>query len=156
MLQYPSVMSMSNYRFISLLRMPDFSRVEPMPWKNDYVIISQLMGTCHYRDYDFMNQSGQYYIMCEYVGWHVGNSKVGFLVLIINRSWARADNFSKILQNSQTFAHWGQQSLRVQTKCYLMGMGVEPKTSDKLKISKNSTAQWDYKYLAFVDWDSPG
>ena len=80
-----------------------------------------------------MYQSGQYYIMCEYVGWHVGNSKVGFVVLIINRSWARADNFSKILQNSQTFVRWGQQFLRAQTKCFQMSMGVESKTSDKLK-----------------------
>ena len=63
----------------SLLKMPEFSRVA-------YVIISQPMGTCHYRDYDFMNQSGQLLIMCEYVGWHVWNSKVGFVVPIINRS----------------------------------------------------------------------
>ena len=50
------------------------------------LFISQLMGTCHYRDYDFMSQNGQLYRMCEYVGWQVGNSKVGFVVLIINRS----------------------------------------------------------------------
>ena len=76
------------------------------------------MGACHYRDYDFMNLSGQLNIMCEYVGWHIGNSEVDFVVPIINRSWARADNFSKILQNSQTFArsaYWGQQSLSAQT-----------------------------------------
>ena len=76
------------------------------------------MGACHYRDYDFMNLSGQLNIMCEYVGWHIGNSEVDFVVPIINRSWARADNFSKILQNSQTFARsarWGQQSLSAHT-----------------------------------------
>ena len=33
-----------------------------------------------------MNQSGQLYIMCEYVGWHIGNSKVGFEVIVINSS----------------------------------------------------------------------
>ena len=65
-----------------------------------------------------MNQSGQLYIMCEYVGWHVANSNVGLVVPIINRSWTRADNFSKILQNFQTFARsarWGQQSLSAQS-----------------------------------------
>ena len=80
-----------------------------------------------------MNQSGQLHIMCEYVGWHVGNSKVGFVVPIINRSWARADNFSKILQNSQTFARsarWGQQSLRAQTKYDL----IDEHFTDAIKV----------------------
>ena len=40
-------------------------------------------------------------IMCEYVGWHIWNSKAAFVIPIINRSGARADNFPKILQNSQ-------------------------------------------------------
>ena len=31
-----------------------------------------------------MNQSGQLYIMCEYVGWHIGNSKVGFEIIDLN------------------------------------------------------------------------
>ena len=54
-------------------------------------------------------------IMCEYVGWHIWNSKVAFVIPIINRSGARADNCPKILQNSQNFAPWSQQSLTAQT-----------------------------------------
>lgn len=36
------------------------------------------MCTCHYTDYDFVNQNGQLHFMYEYVGWRVGNSNVGF------------------------------------------------------------------------------
>ena len=42
----------------SLLSMPEFSRVVPSPHslKKIYVNISQLVDSCRYRDYDFMNQ----------------------------------------------------------------------------------------------------
>ena len=70
---------------LRLLKMQNVVELSPHP-ENLCVITSKLMGAYHYRDYDFMNQSGQLYTLCEYVGWHVGNSKVGFVVPIINRS----------------------------------------------------------------------
>ena len=97
--------------------MPQFNRVVPAPWKllRDYISAN---GHLPVKEYDYMNQSGQLYIMCEYVGWHIGSSKVGFEILALNSRWARADNFIKNLQNSKTFARssrWGGQSLSAQT-----------------------------------------
>ena len=37
-------------------------------------------GTCHYTDYDFMNQNSQLRDMYEYVGLHLGNS-MNYLLL---------------------------------------------------------------------------
>ena len=53
------------------------------------------------------------------LGAPVGNSK--FEITIIKRSWTRADNFSNISQNFQTFAcfaHWGQLTPNAQTREY--------------------------------------
>ena len=71
------------------------------------------MRTCHYRDYDLLNQSDQLYILCKYIGWHVGNSKVGVAVAAIIGVEQEQTTF-RILQNSQTVARsarLGQQSL---------------------------------------------
>ena len=80
------------------------------------------MGNCQYRDNDFMNQRGQLYITCEYVGWHVGNSKVGFVVPIKNNKLSKSrqlfQNPLQIFPSSRTFAcstHWGQQGLGAQS-----------------------------------------
>ena len=97
--------------------MPQFNRVVPAPWKllRDYISAN---GHLPVKEYDYMNQSGQLYIMCEYVGWHIGSSNVGLEVLVINSSWTRESRLLyQNLQNSKTFtsSRWGGQSLSAQT-----------------------------------------
>ena len=80
------------------------------------------MSTYHYRDHDFMNQSGQLYYMCECVGWHVWNSEVGFMIPIIKKG---------VKQEQTTF----------QESCKMLAGAVKAVCSDYVDISLSSTSE---------------
>ena len=48
-----------------------------------YVVISMIIRAVHNGGYDFINHSSEFYIMCEYEGWHIRNLVDGFKVPFI-------------------------------------------------------------------------
>ena len=62
-----------------------------------YLMMSPLVSTCHCTDYDFVNQSGQLYFICEGAGRHIGNSKVGFELPEVEQEGTTFNQFDIVL-----------------------------------------------------------